>query len=136
MVLRLTPSSPRGPGSFAPVTPKARVARFRSLAPASGRQDHTAWPSAKRSFVHIQKRMLRSLAATAPRLHVRDDRETPLCARRDARRMRLILADRKAEYFSHEIWTVVIGLKARLKLVFRRKGFCGRKRSWRRQEGR
>jgi hypothetical protein len=69
--------------------------------------------------------MLRSLAATAPRLHVRDDRETPLCTRRDARKMRLILADRKAEYFSQHIWTGVIGLKARLKLVFWRKPFCG-----------
>jgi hypothetical protein len=69
--------------------------------------------------------MLRSLAATAPRLHVRDDRETPLCTRRDAKKMRLILADRKAEYFSRETWTGVIDLKAWLKLVFRRKGFCG-----------
>jgi hypothetical protein len=69
--------------------------------------------------------MLRSLAATAARLHVRDDRETPLCTRRDAKKMRLILADRKAEYFLREIWTGVIGLKARRKLVFRRKGFCG-----------
>jgi hypothetical protein len=53
VVLRLTPRSPRGPGFFAPVIPKARVARFGSLAPASGRQDHTAWPFAKRSFVRI-----------------------------------------------------------------------------------
>jgi hypothetical protein len=49
--LRLTPSSPRGPGSFAPVTPEARVARCRSLASASGCQDHTAWPSASGLFV-------------------------------------------------------------------------------------
>jgi hypothetical protein len=39
--------------------------------------------------------------------------------------MRLTLADRKAEYFSQQIWTGVIDLKARLKLVFRRKRFCG-----------
>jgi hypothetical protein len=39
--------------------------------------------------------------------------------------MRLILADRKAEYFSREIWTEVIDLKAQPKLVFRRKRFCG-----------
>jgi len=39
--------------------------------------------------------------------------------------MRLILADRKAEYFSQQNWTGVIDLKARLKLVFRRKRFCG-----------
>jgi hypothetical protein len=38
--------------------------------------------------------------------------------------MRLILADRKAEYFSQQIWTGVIDLKARLKLVFRRRGFA------------
>jgi hypothetical protein len=37
--------------------------------------------------------------------------------------MRLILAERKAEYFSREIWTGVIELKARLKLFFRRKRF-------------
>jgi hypothetical protein len=39
--------------------------------------------------------------------------------------MRPILADRKAEYFSRKNWTGVIGLKARLKLVFRRKRSCG-----------
>ena len=37
------------------------------------------------SFVRTQQRMLRCLAATAPRLHVRDDRDTPLLTRRDAR---------------------------------------------------
>jgi hypothetical protein len=39
--------------------------------------------------------------------------------------MRLILADRQAEYFSLQIWTGVIELKAREKLVFRRNRFRG-----------
>jgi hypothetical protein len=54
---------------------------------------------------HSKKRMLRSLVAAAPRLHVRDDRKTPLCTRRDARKMLLIWGERKAEYFSRDIWT-------------------------------
>jgi hypothetical protein len=37
----------------------------------------------------------------------------------------LIWGEHKTEYFLREIWTGVIDLKARLKLVFRRKGFCG-----------
>jgi hypothetical protein len=48
--------------------------------------------------------------------------------------MRLILADRQAEYFSEQNWTGVIGLKAQPKLVLRRKRFRGRKRLRRRQE--
>jgi hypothetical protein len=67
--------------------------------------------------------MLRCCAATAPRLHVRDDRETPLLTRRDARRMRLIWGRRKAEYFYREIWTGRIALKARAKFDFWRKEF-------------
>jgi hypothetical protein len=67
--------------------------------------------------------MLRSLASTAARLHVRDDRETPLCTRRDDEMKPLIWGEHKTEYFSREIWTGVIDLKARLKLVFRRKRF-------------
>jgi hypothetical protein len=37
----------------------------------------------------------------------------------------LIWGERKMEYFLREIWTGVIDLKARLKLVFRRKRFRG-----------
>jgi hypothetical protein len=40
--------------------------------------------------------------------------------------MRLISAERKAEYFSREIWTGVIELKTRLKFAFRRKRSRGR----------
>jgi hypothetical protein len=42
--------------------------------------------------------------------------------------MRLILADRQAEYFSLQIWTGVIELKARRNLVFRRRRFRDRNR--------
>jgi hypothetical protein len=73
---------------------------------------------------HSQRRMLRSFAATAPRLHVRDDRETSLCTRRDSEMKPLIWGEHKTEYFLRETWTGVIDLKARLKLVFRRKRFC------------
>jgi hypothetical protein len=69
--------------------------------------------------------MLRSLAATAARLHVRDDRETPLCTRRDNEMKPLIWGEHKTEYFLREVWTEVIDLKTRPKLVFRRKRFCG-----------
>jgi hypothetical protein len=62
--------------------------------------------------------MLRNLAATAPRLHVRDDRETPLFMRRDARSSELIWAEEEAGYFGSEGWTGRIGLKAWGKLVF------------------
>jgi hypothetical protein len=44
MVLTVTSCSPRGPGSLAPVTSADYVRE--SLAPASGRQDHTTSPSA------------------------------------------------------------------------------------------
>jgi hypothetical protein len=133
---RRIPRSPRGPGFLAPVIRETLVERSANLAPASGRQDHTAWPSAKRSFVGTLKRMLRPRAATAPRLHVRDDRDTPLCTRRDARKMRLIWGKAKAEYFSADIWTGRIELIAQQKLVFWCKSFCGENRLRRRQERR
>jgi hypothetical protein len=49
-----------------------------NLAPASGRQDHAASSSARFRSSASDQRMLRDLAATAARLHVRDDREAPL----------------------------------------------------------
>jgi hypothetical protein len=126
-----------GDRAFLPPSPARRVSVFASLAPASGRQDHTAWPSAKRSFVGMPKgQCLRPLAATAPRLHVRDDRDTPLCTRRDARKMRLIWGKAKAEYFSADIWTGRIELIAQQKLAFWCKSFCGENRLRRRQERR
>ena len=51
--------------------------RSAHLAPASGRQDHTTSPSAIRhSSCDISR-------PSHPALNVRDDRETPLCVRRD-----------------------------------------------------
>jgi hypothetical protein len=46
--LRLTPCSPRGPGSLAPVISGISSA---NLTPASGRQDHTSSPSASSASV-------------------------------------------------------------------------------------
>src|ERR1700751_636293 len=65
--------------------PARRQSVFADLAPALGRQDHAAWPAARPRSPALRKRMLRCLAATAPRLHVRDDRDTPLLTRRDGR---------------------------------------------------
>src|ERR1700753_3655355 len=72
------------PGARAcwPPSPTRRESVVADLIPASGDQDHAAWPSAN-ARSSAPKR-LRAVAATAPRLHVRDDRETHLCTRRDA----------------------------------------------------
>ena len=43
--------------------------------------------------------MLRCLAATAPRLHVRDDRDTPLLMRRDVRKGAADLPDTPSGIF-------------------------------------
>jgi hypothetical protein len=69
--LRLISRSPRGPGSFAPVT-FAEIASRENLTPASGRQDHTILPSASSAVVCSAIRVHRSPP------HVRDDRETSL----------------------------------------------------------
>jgi hypothetical protein len=66
------------PGDRAVLPPSSQSAlcALQDLAPASGRQDHTAWPSAKRSFVRVQEEC-------CDRLRPPLDRETPLCTRRD-----------------------------------------------------
>ena len=118
---RLTPSSPRGPGSFAPVIGKARVARLCGLSASVGAPGPHGL-TVREAIVRPHSLMKCCDRSRPPlsRLHVRDDRETPLCTRRVAARMRLISAIRQADYFPREIWTGVIGLKARAKLVFRR----------------
>jgi hypothetical protein len=68
--------------------------------------------------------MLRDLSATATRLHVRDDRETPLCTRRDARQMQLICGEGKVGYFLREGWTRRIGLMRFEKSAFASHGIC------------
>src|SRR3981081_2646748 len=69
MVLRLIPRSPRRPGLFATFASRGFT---RNLTPASGRQDHTALPSASARFVKSRLRVHR----IPPR--VRDVRNAPL----------------------------------------------------------
>jgi hypothetical protein len=57
MVLRLISRSPRGTGSFAPVVSQGVTPQ--TLAPASGRQDHTTSPSASGSPVKRAARVHR-----------------------------------------------------------------------------
>ena len=61
------------PGDRALLPPSFRGNNPQTLAPASGRQDHTTSPSASSAFA--------SRAISVHRIppHVRDDRETPLC---------------------------------------------------------
>ena len=75
MVLRLIPSSPRGPGLFAPVIGEISST---NLTPASGRQDHTTSPSASAPFVRAKCLRCVAVASIASRLNVRDDRDTSL----------------------------------------------------------
>ena len=69
--------SPRGPGFLAPVIGVMRSI-IANLTPASGRQDRTISPYAIR---HSSGDISRP---SHPALNVRDDREAPLCMRRDA----------------------------------------------------
>jgi hypothetical protein len=61
----------------ATVIPKARIARFRNLAPASERQDHATSPSAHTPLV-AQKIAPGDVRPSHPVPDVRDDREPPL----------------------------------------------------------
>src|SRR5712664_2478745 len=56
-----------------------------SLAPASGRQDHTTSPSAATSFVRALFTHLTLPRPSHPAPNVRDDREPPLLRERDNR---------------------------------------------------
>jgi hypothetical protein len=64
------------PGDRA-LLPPSFADRSATLTPASGRQDHTTSPSASSAFVS------RAISVHRNPPHVRDDRETPLMARRD-----------------------------------------------------
>ena len=67
------------PGDRALLSPSPRNAKHcRELTPASGRQDHTTWPSAG-----LRIRLKRTPRPPHPALHVRDDRDTPLYPGRD-----------------------------------------------------
>jgi hypothetical protein len=95
--LRLISRSPRGPGSFAPV---ALWIIPQSLAPASGRQDHTTSPSAT------------SVARLAPLPRPPHPASTsvtiasrPSCEDGTVRTLRLIWVSEKAKYFCRKGWT-------------------------------
>src|SRR5438034_3136884 len=77
------------------VDPLIRATRWHlaNLTPASGRQNHTASPSATASA----RLTLRRVHRIPP--HVHDDRETPLLARRDARSKACISEKRKRNIF-------------------------------------
>jgi hypothetical protein len=77
-----------------------------NLTPASGRQDHTASPSASAPFVIGTIRVHR----IPPR--VRDDREPPLQWDETARDMQVIWVRRERKYFLMEHWTTQITLMA------------------------
>src|SRR6476661_10602291 len=82
------------PGDHRFVDPVIRATRWRlaNLTPASGRQNHTASPSATRSA----RLTLRCVHRTPP--HVRDDREPPLLSRRDAETKSHISEKRKLNF--------------------------------------
>jgi hypothetical protein len=71
-----------------------------SLTPASRRQNHTTSPSASVRFVS------RTVASTASRPNVRDDRDTPLMRDGMAGMMLVIWVRREANYFCSKDWTV------------------------------
>src|SRR5438876_12238859 len=83
------------PGDHRFVDPVIRATRWRlaNLTPASGRQNHTASPSATASA----RRTLRRGHRIPP--HVPDDRETPLASRRDNQTEAHISEKRKQNIF-------------------------------------
>jgi hypothetical protein len=68
------------------------------LIPASGDRDRTISPSAR--MLSSARERCGILTSIASRLHVRDDRDTPLRSRRDARTIRMIWVSDKEKYFS------------------------------------
>jgi hypothetical protein len=70
-----------------------------NLTPASGRQDHTALPSARMPFVVRHARIHRIPS------RVSDDHDTPLCWDRTAGNKPVIWGKNKAEYFFLTGWT-------------------------------
>src|SRR5713101_8449481 len=71
----------------------------RTLAPASGRQDHTTSPYVATSFVRALFTHLTLPRPSHPVPNVRDDRDTPLLWERDSDVVDLIWVDGEAEYF-------------------------------------
>ncbi len=109
--------------------------RHRQLGTSHGCQDHTVLPYANGVVILraiSRSRVLTSpcshLARRRPRVHripprVRDDRDTPLVSRRDARKLPLIWGEREADYFCADDWTTQISLNLLQNLDFTRNGF-------------
>src|SRR5260221_13926890 len=95
----------------------------RTLAPASGRQDHTTSPSVAASFVRVLFPRLTLPRPSHPAPNVRDDRERPSCGCGTGERKPLIWVRRKAEYFCNRDWTTQIALNHLTKSRFRRRPF-------------
>jgi hypothetical protein len=88
------------PGDRAFLPPSSlRNLFLKNLTPASGRQDHTASPSARVTLVSRNFRVHR----IPPR--VRDDREPPLSSGETGEVKSVICPTAKAEYFSETGWT-------------------------------
>jgi len=117
MVLRLIRTLP---GDRLSCPRRLCTRRITGLASAPGCQDHTTSPCASAVRPHDQL-MLQPDAPIASHLAPRDGRDTPLSSKRVAKKMLVICPTCQADYFSPDIWTWVIGLKAQAKLVFRRR---------------
>jgi hypothetical protein len=91
--------------------PPSLVDHPTSLAPASGRQNHTISPSAIASFVRamIAPELLRP---SHPASNVRDDRETPLKWERDGDGYKFDLGSSRSDLFSCE-WLDMFSQKRR-----------------------
>src|SRR5450631_1209919 len=109
MALRFTPRSPRGPRFVDPVIRATRW-RLANLTPASGRQNHTASPSVTASA----RLTLRRGHRIPP--NVRDDRDTPLLARRDGETKAQISVKRKRNIFAPGLGSLIM-LKRQTKLI-------------------
>src|SRR5216683_7349950 len=92
------------PGDRA-LLPPSFADRSATLAPASGRQDHTTSPSAATSFVRAHFARLTLPRPSHPAPNVRDDREPPLLRERDIDVVSLIWVGGEAKYFCKEDWT-------------------------------
>jgi hypothetical protein len=97
MVLRLLRALPGVPGLLATIARQTCV--FANLTPASGCQDHTAWPSAQVLPVSQHSRGHRHLP------HVRDVGQRPSHRDRMGLRKQVIWGARKQKYFFEQVLT-------------------------------
>jgi hypothetical protein len=107
-----------GDRAFLPPSPADRST---DLTPASGRQDHTALPSATGTFVS------RASTSIASPPNVRDDRERPSYRVRTGESVELICPTAQVKYFCEEDWTTQITLSPLMKSSFWRIDFANLK---------